>query len=277
MTMHSKSMRELEANVAAGNDQDYESDPRFNSIFGIIDQDSNGTLDKREAYKLVTMYDAQKGKNARLKQYLATVIGVTTLIIVLLTGATFGATFVAVAANKETSVSSSGALMSKDGSRELSTVSKAGHQIGAIRNSDNESLCLHMVEFEAMKAGALSGEKVVVDIETLESGAHQVMVIDSQGAYITENRTCYNVDDPQKIFCLSKAQCATEAHRKLWESRGLSVQRELNPGHDVTVAHEHPSWHPDPTVAMEVCSDGCDHERWAGGCGNNCYPCKQGC
>ena len=45
MTMHSKSMRELEANVAAGNDQDYESDPRFNSIFGIIDQDSNGTLD----------------------------------------------------------------------------------------------------------------------------------------------------------------------------------------------------------------------------------------
>ena len=77
------------------------------------------------------------------------IVAVATLIIVLLAGATFGATFVAVAANKETSVASSGALMSKDGSRELSTVAK-GQNVNALKTSD-EPVCIHSLEHEEMQ------------------------------------------------------------------------------------------------------------------------------
>ena len=54
-----------------------------------------------------------------LKNYLSLVVGASALVILLLGACTFGAVFVAVKATKDTQVSSSGALMNKEGSQVL--------------------------------------------------------------------------------------------------------------------------------------------------------------
>lgn len=230
----SKSTRALRNALADGN-IDCEAPQSFKEQFDLLDKDKNGTLDRNEAYQLAQLWKIQKDTNAQLKGYIGGIIGVSTLIIVLLAGATFGATFVAVAANKETSVASSGSLMNKEGSRELSTVSH-GHHIGVVKTSEDEPVCIHLNEFEDMKAGILSGERVVLDIETDGTGTHDVKIFDGQGASISENTTCYNIDDPSKELCFTKMDCGTETHRKLWESRGLSVEREL---HAISADHVH--------------------------------------
>merc|ERR1712060_750475 len=98
---------------------------------------------------------------------------------------------------------------------------------------------------------------------TLRQGTHEVKVFDGQGAYITEDRTCYNVDDPDKIFCLEKADCATEAHRKLWESRGLHAQ---------SFEHKHSGYGSFSQICTGGSTNNCNLSG-AGGCGNNCYGC----
>ena len=51
---HTKSVRQLEINVAAADDDiTHVTDERFNLIFEVLDHDNNGTLDKKEAYALV--------------------------------------------------------------------------------------------------------------------------------------------------------------------------------------------------------------------------------
>jgi hypothetical protein len=64
----------------------------------------------------------EKSKSAGLKKNLMAVVEISVGIIALLVAAMFGADFVAVNATKDTAISSSGALMTKDGSRQLSTI-----------------------------------------------------------------------------------------------------------------------------------------------------------
>ena len=68
---------------------------------------------------MVRLFEAEKTKSKSLKHYLCLVVGVSALVILLLGACTFGAVFVAVKATKDTQVSSSGALMNKEGSQML--------------------------------------------------------------------------------------------------------------------------------------------------------------
>ena len=53
-------------------------------------------------------WDQEKGQNAYLRKKMWTLIGISSAVIALLAGSTFGATFVAVHASKDTKVASSG-------------------------------------------------------------------------------------------------------------------------------------------------------------------------
>ena len=57
-------------------------------------------------------WDEQKGQNANLRKKMWTLVGVSSAVIALLAGSTFGATFVAVHASKDTKVASSGGEIS---------------------------------------------------------------------------------------------------------------------------------------------------------------------
>lgn len=219
-------------NVAAADDDiTHVADERFNLIFEVLDRDNNGTLDKKEAYALVRQWDEQKDVNATLKKHLMKVVGVTSSVILLLAGSTFGATFVAVHASKETSIASSGAIMNKDGSRALSTVAH-GNRIPVFNTTDSSPICIHSDEFEAIKEGVLDGAKVILDIESEADGSHGIQTIDGTEAYITDEKTCYNIDDPNKMFCIEKSDCVTEKHRALWEARSLGA---YTPGYGMIV------------------------------------------
>jgi hypothetical protein len=63
------------------------------------------------------------------------------VVIVLLGACTFGAVFVAVKATKDTQVSSSGALMNKEGSHMHSTVAQ-GTRFQLFNSSEDTPLCV---------------------------------------------------------------------------------------------------------------------------------------
>jgi hypothetical protein len=92
-------------------------------------------------YKLVTLFESEKTKSASLKKNLLAVVGVSAAIILVFGAATVGAVFIAVKATKDTKVSSSGALMTKDGSRQLSTISQ-GTRFQLFNNSKDTPLCV---------------------------------------------------------------------------------------------------------------------------------------
>jgi hypothetical protein len=81
-------------------------------------------MPEEEAYALVKLVELEKIKSKSLKNYLGAVVGASLVVILLLGACTFGAVFVAVKATKDTQVSSSGALMNKEGSHMLSTVAQ---------------------------------------------------------------------------------------------------------------------------------------------------------
>ena len=89
----------------------------------------------------MTLFESKKIKSASLKKNLLAVAGISAAIILVLCGATVGAVFIAVNATKETKVSSSGALMTKDGSRQLSTISQ-GTRFQLFNNSEDTPLCV---------------------------------------------------------------------------------------------------------------------------------------
>jgi hypothetical protein len=92
-------------------------------------------------YKLVTLFESEKIKSASLKKnLLAVVVGVSVAIILVFGAATVGAVFIAVKATKDTKVSSLGALMTKDGSRQLSTISQ-GTRFQLFNTSEDTPLC----------------------------------------------------------------------------------------------------------------------------------------
>ena len=66
------------------------------------------------------------------------------MVILLLGACTFGAVFVAVKATKDTQVSTSGALMNKEGSRMLSTVAQ-GTRFQLFNNSEDTPLCVSTI------------------------------------------------------------------------------------------------------------------------------------
>ena len=92
-------------------------------------------------YKLVTLFESEKTKSASLKKNLLAVVGVSAAIILVFSAATVGAVFIAVNATKDTKVSSSGALMNKEGSRQLSTISQ-GTRFQLFNNSKDTPLCV---------------------------------------------------------------------------------------------------------------------------------------
>ena len=114
---------------------------RFASIFQLLDKDGNGSLDKDEVFTFVKLLELEKSKRAGLKKNLMAVVGISVGIIGLLVAAMFGAVFLAVNAMKETAVSSSGALMTKDGSRQLSTIAQ-GTQFQLFNTSENVPICV---------------------------------------------------------------------------------------------------------------------------------------
>jgi flagellar basal body-associated protein FliL len=89
----------------------------------------------------VRLFESEKTKSASLKKNLLVVAGISAAIILVLGVATVGAVFIAVNATKETKVSSSGALMTKDGSRQLSTISQ-GTRFQLFNTSEDTPLCV---------------------------------------------------------------------------------------------------------------------------------------
>jgi hypothetical protein len=94
---------------------------------------------------LVKLFELEKTKSKSLKHYLGLVVGFSALVILLLGACTFGAVFVAVKATKDTQVSSSGALMNKEGSRMLSTVAQ-GTRFQLFNTSEDTPLCVSMYD-----------------------------------------------------------------------------------------------------------------------------------
>ena len=72
-------------------------------------------------FAFVKLFESKKTNSKSLKKYMWVVAGISAGVILVLGVCTFGAVFVAVKATKDTQVSSSGALMNKEGSRMLST------------------------------------------------------------------------------------------------------------------------------------------------------------
>ena len=99
---------------------------------------------EEEAYTLVRLFELEKNKSKSLKRYLGLVAGVSALVILLLGACTFGAVFVAVKATKDTQVSSSGALMNKEGSQMLSTVAQ-GTRFQLYNTSEDTPLCVSTI------------------------------------------------------------------------------------------------------------------------------------
>jgi len=99
---------------------------------------------EEEAYTLVRLFELEKTKTKSLKNYLGQVVGASALVILLLGACTFGAVFVAVKATKDTQVSTSGALMNKEGSRMLSTVAQ-GTRFQLFNTSEDTPLCVSMI------------------------------------------------------------------------------------------------------------------------------------
>ena len=89
----------------------------------------------------MTLFESEKTKSASLKKNLLAVVGVSAAIILVFGAATVGAVFIAVKATKDTKVSSSGALMTKDGSRQLSTISQ-GTRFQLFNNTEDTPLCV---------------------------------------------------------------------------------------------------------------------------------------
>jgi hypothetical protein len=96
-----------------------------------------------EAYALVKLFEAEKTKSASLKKTLCAVAGISAAVILILGASVFGAVFVAVQATKDTQVSDSGALMTKDGSRKLTTVAH-GTTFQLFNTSDDTPLCVSL-------------------------------------------------------------------------------------------------------------------------------------
>ena len=124
-----------------------------------------------EAFLLIQQWDEMNDRNTTLKKNQKKIAGIASAIILLLAGSIFGATFVAVHLSKETSVDDSGALMSKDGSHELSTLAR-GTRLNLFNSSDDTPLCIHVEEFEAIKESVLVGSKVILDIEYEGNGTN---------------------------------------------------------------------------------------------------------
>ena len=99
---------------------------------------------EEEAYTLVRLFELEKTKTKSLKHYLGLVAGVSTFVSLLLGACTFGAVFVAVNVTKDTKVSSSGALMNKEGSQMLSTVGQ-GTRFQLFNTSEDTPLCVSMM------------------------------------------------------------------------------------------------------------------------------------
>jgi hypothetical protein len=96
---------------------------------------------EEEAYALVRLFELEKTKTKSLKKYLGLVVVASALVILLLGACTFGAVFVAVKATKDTQVSTSGALMNKEGSKMLSTVAQ-GARFQLFNSSADTPLCV---------------------------------------------------------------------------------------------------------------------------------------
>ena len=96
---------------------------------------------EEESYTLVRLFELEKTKSTSLKKYLCAVVGISAAVILVLGACTFGAVFVAVKAMKDTQVSSSGALMNKEGSRMLSTVAQ-GTRFQLFNTSEDTPLCV---------------------------------------------------------------------------------------------------------------------------------------
>jgi predicted AAA+ superfamily ATPase len=99
---------------------------------------------EEEAYTLVRLFELEKTKTKSLKNQLGLVVGASALVILLLGACTFGAVFVAVKATKDTQVSTSGALMNKEGSRMLSTVAH-GTRFQLFNTSEDTPLCVSTI------------------------------------------------------------------------------------------------------------------------------------
>ena len=96
---------------------------------------------EEEAYALVRLFELETAKSKSLKNNLGAVVGASLVVILLLGACTFGAVFVAVKATKDTQVSSSGALMNKEGSQMLSTVAQ-GARYQLFNSSEDTPLCV---------------------------------------------------------------------------------------------------------------------------------------
>ena len=90
------------------------------------------------------LFEAEKSKSKTLKKDLWEVVGISVAVILILGACTFGAVFVAVKATKDTQVSSSGALMNKEGSRMLSTVAQ-GTRFQLFNTSEDTPLCVSII------------------------------------------------------------------------------------------------------------------------------------
>jgi hypothetical protein len=90
----------------------------------------------------VKLFEAEKTKSVSQKKTLCAVAGISAAVILILGASVFGAVFVAVQATKDTQVSTSGALMSKDGSRLLTTVAHGTTFQLFNTSSDDTPLCV---------------------------------------------------------------------------------------------------------------------------------------
>jgi hypothetical protein len=163
------------------------------------------------------------------------VVGVSALVILLLGACTFGAVFVAVKATKDTQVSTSGALMNKEGSRMLSTVAQ-GTRFQLFNTSEDTPLCVSMYDgfycchlssfalshfkhhpcqhydmqiageiFDSIQSDVLQGSKVILDVEEEGLDERTILSLDAATKISTSGKTCFHSSDG-KEHCFADAQ-----------------------------------------------------------------------
>jgi len=199
-----KSVRELAANIDSAPDNYDSNDHRFNSIFRLLDKDNNGTLDEEEVFAFVKLFESEKTKNASLKKNLLAVVGISAAVILVMGVCTFGAVFVAVKATKDTQVSSSGALMNKEGSRMLSTVAQ-GTRFQLFNTSEDTPLCVAGETFEIIQSNVLQGSKVILDVEEEGIDKRTILSLDAATEISSSGLTCFRSSDG-KEHCFADAQ-----------------------------------------------------------------------
>jgi len=194
---------------------------QFDAIFTELDVNSNGTLDRNEAFTLIQKWDKTKKANVSLKKYLFWILVASGVVIVLLSAAVFGASYAAAQAAKDVKVDESGKMQSTRGKGDISTIAH-GTRFKFLNTSDDTPLCVTVEDFEALQGRALDGEKVMLDVEQQDTNEHDIVALGNGDVVITGDTTCFPpTGDGQSGMCFTKENCLSTEQRRLQESRGL--------------------------------------------------------